>query len=79
MRKAKETFWMVYGMGQHAPTMRHKTHASAKAEAMRLARSCPGITFYILETVGYVQKVDVEYEPLGGHIYADEPDDGLPF
>ncbi len=55
-----ETFWMVYGLGQRQPTVRHKTFASAQGEAERLARTVPGVAFYVLEAVSVSRRVDVE-------------------
>lgn len=55
------TFWMIYGMGQGAPTVRHETFGGAKAEAERLARQNQGIEFYILQAIGRTRRVDVEY------------------
>lgn len=57
---APETFWMVYGLGQRQPTVRHKTFASAQGEAERLARVAPGTPFYVLEAVSVSRRVDVE-------------------
>jgi len=57
---APETFWMVYGLGQRQPTVRHKTFASAQGEAERLARTVPGVAFYVLEAVSVSRRVDVE-------------------
>ncbi|GAB4071712.1 hypothetical protein KHC28_00235 [Ancylobacter sonchi] len=44
-------FWMVYGVGQRAPTVRHKSFESADTEAKRLAKSLPDIEFFVLQTV----------------------------
>ena len=60
----QERFWMVYGERQGAPTVRHKSIESARAEAERLARSAPGIRFFILEPIGAVEKVDVQFTDL---------------
>lgn len=65
-------FFMVYGMGQGAPTARHDSFSRAKAEAERLARNNPGIEFYVLATVGCARKTDVEFTPLN-------TDDLVPF
>lgn len=70
-----ERFWMVYGAGQGAPTARHKCFASARVEAERLARIAPGVRFFILETVGAVEKVDVQFIDLR----ATDPIDEIPF
>lgn len=71
-------FWMVYGVGQQQPTVRHKTFVSARTEAVRLARFNPGIDFFVLETVGSARKVDVEFTDMRR---ADERcmDDEIPF
>lgn len=69
-------FWMVYGMGQRQPTIRHKSLVSARAEAERLARACPGIDFFVLEAVGAARKVDVEYVDFSN---ARAMDDDIPF
>lgn len=71
---APETFWMVYGMGQRQPTVRHKSFESAKAEAHRLARMAPGIRFYILETVGAAEKVDVQFTDFRDRMPERDPD-----
>ncbi|MFC5385163.1 hypothetical protein ACFPLB_04185 [Aquamicrobium segne] len=68
-------FWMVYGMGQGAPVARHKTFDSARIEAERLARIAPGTRFYILETVGAAEKVDVQFIDLRSR----DLDDLIPF
>ena len=44
-------FWMVYGMGQGAPTHRHYTKVDAQNEAGRLALRNPGVTFVVLAAV----------------------------
>lgn len=51
-------FWMVVGNG---PTfVRHDTRIAAEREAERLARLHPGASFYVLEAIVLVRKVDVE-------------------
>lgn len=70
-----DRFWMVYGAGQGAPTARHKSLESARTEAERLARMVPGVRFFILETVGAVEKVDVQFIDLR----AGDPTDEIPF
>lgn len=59
-----EGFWMVYGLGQGQPTVRHKTHDSAKDEARRLAAKHPGIEFFVMAAIGVAKKIDVEYREL---------------
>lgn len=63
-------FWMVLGNGE--PQYRHETEESARTEAERLARQCPGHEFYVLQAVGKCAKSDVQWsEPVD--------DDGIPF
>lgn len=63
-----ERYWLVHGNG---PTNhRHDTEASAIAEAKRLARLCPGRTFFVLEAKKAFMKVDVQEMVL---------DDEIPF
>ncbi len=57
-------FFMVYGMNQGAPTVRHESLAEATREAERLARANPGIDFYVLAAISRSRKVDVETEVL---------------
>lgn len=61
MNEAPETFWMVYGLDQGAPTARHSSRSRAEDEARRLARNCPGIKFFVLETVACAEKIDVVF------------------
>ncbi len=65
-------FWMVYGLGSGAPTMRHETRSMAEDEARRLARNAPNITFFVLETVSVAKKVDVTLRRLDDPSYDDE-------
>ena len=69
-------FFMVYGMDQGAPVMRHGSYADAKREAERLARNNPGKDFYVLAAVSRSRRVDVETEVI---VAAEWPDDGVPF
>ncbi|HEU4986888.1 MAG TPA: hypothetical protein VFT89_07465 [Rhizobiaceae bacterium] len=61
MTSRQERFWMIYGMGQRPPTIRHESFESARSEAQRLARMVPGVRFFILETVAAAEKVDVQF------------------
>lgn len=63
---SESDFWMVYGMGSGAPTVRHADYPTAKREAERLARSNPGIDFYVMRPVSKSRRVDVETQMLGG-------------
>lgn len=53
-------FWMVVGVG--SPTVRHPSRQSAKNEAERLAKACPGDEFTVLESVATVVKSDLRWE-----------------
>lgn len=74
-------FWMIYGLGQRAPTARHKTLDSAVTEAKRLARMNPEVGFFVLEATHHVVKRDVEVtfiDPGLAEIAPVHPDD-IPF
>lgn len=58
MEDAKE-FWLVWNERGHAPTYKHDTLVSAKAEAERLARNNPGHSFHVLSLYGTCAKNDV--------------------
>jgi len=53
-------FWMVYGGGQGAPTVRHDSLEIAKREAERLSRNNPGIEFFVMMPISVSKRVDVE-------------------
>ena len=63
-------FWMVLGAG--TPCFQHPTEEAARTEAERLARSCPGNRFTVLEAIFRVEKSDVMWQE------ASE-DDEIPF
>ncbi len=65
----RHTFWMVYGVGQRAPTYRHPSAHAAEREAIRLAKECPGIEFVVLEAKSGHQVV----EPVQSHRYVELP------
>lgn len=71
-------FWMVYGLGSGRPTYRHETEDSAVEEAKRLARQCPGVDFFVLESTHRVKKYDVDVTKIGS-IRGSVLDDGIPF
>ncbi|PJN96848.1 hypothetical protein CNY89_00115, partial [Amaricoccus sp. HAR-UPW-R2A-40] len=58
MSREPEAFWMVKGPGP--ASMRHDTRGSAEREAERLARANPGQSFYVLQAVALIRKIDVE-------------------
>lgn len=51
---------MVHGVGCAEPRVRHDTHASALAEAKRLASRNPGVQFVVLQAVHAAMKRDVD-------------------
>lgn len=61
--ETKPPFWLVWNPMGRIPRFQHETYQSARAEADRLARSCPGQHFYILCPVGRCTKQDVYFEP----------------
>lgn len=69
----REKFWMVYGDGQRAPTVKHASFETAKLEAERLCRNNPGIEFFVLQPVSVSKRVDVETRMLVDQGY------GIPF
>lgn len=52
-------FWMVHGVGPS--THRHATESAAIAEAERLARTSPGIRFYVLHATAYAVREGTRY------------------
>lgn len=67
----RAAFWMVFGEGQRAPAVMHHSPESATDEARRLARTNPGLRFFVLEAKrGYMTA-----DP----ITEIEIDDGIPF
>lgn len=72
------TFWMVYGLHQRAPTVRHKSEFSAITEAKRLARQSPDVEFFVLEATHHVVKRDVDVTDIGTRDRWT-PDDDIPF
>jgi len=76
-----QRFWMVYGMRQSAPVVRHHNEISALNEAKRLARAHPDVEFFVLETTHHVVKRDVDVTPMGSKPwhYTHAADDDVPF
>ncbi len=74
----EHNFWMVYGLHQGAPTVRHKTEESAINEARRLARNNPDVHFYVLAASHHVVKRDVDVTPIGLRAFVETGDD-VPF
>lgn len=46
-----EPFWVVWNPNGHSPTHKHDAIEKASREAERLARTNPGQTFVVLESV----------------------------
>lgn len=79
--KAPKGFWLVWNPQRGSPTYRHETHASAVAEAHRLASKSPGESFYVLGCVGRAIKQDVRYDEITSLIEQPQliDEDDLPF
>lgn len=58
---SENTFWLVWNPAGGAPTFQHNTEESARTEASRLARSNPGLKFYVLASTGCAVKRDVDW------------------
>ena len=56
-------FWLVWNQSGGPPTVIHNTSKSANDEAKRLAATCPGQSFVVLESCGSYCKADVVYTP----------------
>lgn len=50
-------FYLIWNPEGRAPTFRHATAASAKAEAERLSRAHPNQSFYVLRTTGVARSI----------------------
>lgn len=61
-------FWLVWNPAGRAPTYKHTSRGSAKAEAERLANLCPGETFVVLQSVCEVERP----QPLVWREYSDD-------
>lgn len=74
---ADEKFWMVWRHGSAIPAYQHSSVLSAKAEAERLARQCPGQQFTVLESIADCTRA---LEPVSWSKHGDMSDDReLPF
>ena len=47
--KHEQEFFMVYGVGQGLPRVRHASVFEARHEAERLAKTVPGVEFIVLK------------------------------
>jgi hypothetical protein len=57
-----DSFWMIWNPMGHAPTYKHVTPESARAEAQRLARMNPGSEFYVLRAEAKCQLNEFRWE-----------------
>lgn len=57
-------FWMVYGIGQGAPTVRHATETKALSEAQRLAKSNPDVKFCVMCSMFVVESKTVSVKKI---------------
>jgi hypothetical protein len=58
-----KTFWVVWCASFGPPTIRQISKDSAVNEAKRLAGANHGQQFFVLESIGFAQKVDVGWTP----------------
>lgn len=72
-------FWMVYGLGQKQPTVRHKSYGSAAAEAKRLAKLNPEIPFFVLAPISVSIKIEVDTAFLPIRVPYVDLDGEIPF
>jgi hypothetical protein len=61
-------FWMVWNPDDYPPRVCHDTEAAAETEAERLARTNPGVKFYLLEAtqmfeVNNLRRIDMRQSP----------------
>lgn len=61
-----DSFWVVWNPNGRTPTIKHTSHSSARCEATRLAGLNPGTPFFVLESVGFAEKVDVKWTDIPG-------------
>lgn len=57
-------FWMVYGEGKSAPTVKHATVRLAEEEAKRLAAKHPGVKFHVLGNIGCYSEAPPVRQPV---------------
>lgn len=62
----EQTFFMVWNPSRSAPTHKHLFYDLACKEAERLSRNAPGETFFVLQALTSIRKVDVERNTLKG-------------
>lgn len=55
-------FWLVWGVGQSTPKVKHPTVEAAHKEADRLASQFEG-PFVVLESIGEYKKTVTTYSP----------------
>lgn len=79
MDTAPKPFWMIVGIGQGCPSRKHDTADKAHAEAKRLARNNPGVTFIILEAVAAITKREFDVVTFRAPPRVVNADDEIPF
>lgn len=57
-------FWLVWGIGKPAPTVRHPNPMVAEAEAKRLALKHPGTMFVVMESSKGWRTAEPTVEPI---------------
>lgn len=65
-------FWMVLSDNSTQTVVRHPTFALAKCEAERLARTAPGVKFFVLGSEGFAVKRDVDWHTPSHEDTSDE-------
>lgn len=61
MMTPDDKFWFVWNEERDAPRHKHRTFLEAQNEAARLARSCPGKMFHVLEWRCAVVRTDLAW------------------
>lgn len=70
-----DKFWMVKAVPGGPANCTHYSEESAKREAERLARQCPGTRFFVLEAMESCRVIDVEWS----QAYSPDEFKDLPF
>jgi len=64
----REHFWLVWNERRDAPTHKHSTPESARAEAERLAIANPGHEFHVLEVKSTACYARVHWHDYGEYV-----------
>lgn len=73
------TIYCVFNPQGRAPFFPHHTKSSAETEAKRLAKNNPGYRFYVMESIGVAEKIDVAYYATKKPDPAADLEDEIPF